>query len=315
VTDILPISVVVPTIGRPQLLRSLFDSLARCDPRASEVVVVDQSHGDEVASVVRDFAGLDTRLVRCSGRGEGLARNVGLREAHHDVVLWTDDDCTVAPDWVGRASAHMTKDPGGIVTGRVLPGSDPLSTPSFKDDPVPHDYTGDVYCFALFPNNMAVNRWLALALGGFDEWLPSAPDNDFCYRWVRAGNRLRYAPDMLVWHHDWRTPDELERLYVEYARGQGAVYAKHLRRGDLGMLRPATRDLYSGLRGLAARVVRGRPPWSDARQGVLRGLPVGLLQGWRAYGPGHDTVPGRLRRTPPPPTRERDTKTDTASDG
>jgi GT2 family glycosyltransferase len=158
---------------------------------------------------------------------------------------------------------------------------------------------------------MILNRSLSLALGGFDEWLRSAPDNDFCYRWLRAGNRLRYEPDMVVWHHDWRTPEELERLYVMYARGQGAVYAKHLRGGDLGMLVPIGRDLYAGLRGLAARVVRGRPRWSDARQGVLRGLPAGLLEGWQAYGPGGDAASGR-RATPPPADRGR---TGVVSDG
>jgi GT2 family glycosyltransferase len=220
---------------------------------------------------------------------------VGLREARHDLLLGTDDDCTVAPDWIGRAWAHLKAGPGGIVTGRVLPVGDPRAVPSTRDDAEPRDYTGDLSCFPLFPNNMALNRLMALELGGFDEGLPAAPDNDFCYRWLRAGNRLVYEPDMVVWHHDWRTSADLERLYVRYARGQGAFYAKHLRRGDFHMLRFIARDLIGGCRALASAAVRGRPRWTDPRRPMLTAMPHGLVRGWRAYAKGPDGVGDLLR--------------------
>jgi GT2 family glycosyltransferase len=289
-TEVVPVSVVVPTVGRARLVRSLVESLARCDPRADEILIVDQSEDDRVERVLFEFADIGARFVHCEGHGEGRGRNVGLREARHDLLLGTDDDCTVAPDWVGRAWAHAEAEPGGIVTGRVLPVGDPRAVPSTRDDPEPHDYTGDLSCFPLFPNNMALNRPMALELGGFDEGLPAAPDNDFCYRWLRAGNRLIYQPDMVVWHHDWRSREQLERLYVRYARGQGAFYAKHLRERDLRMLRFIARDVYGGLRSVGAAVVRSRPRWSDPRRGFLTGLPVGLIAGWRAYKPGRDSA-------------------------
>jgi GT2 family glycosyltransferase len=220
---------------------------------------------------------------------------VGLREARHDLLLGTDDDCTVAPDWVGRAWAHLDAEPRGIVTGRVLPVGDPRAVPSTRDDAEPRDYTGDLSCFPLFPNNMALRRTLALGLGGFDEGLPAAPDNDFCYRWLRDGKPLRYEPDMVVWHHDWRTSAELERLYIRYARGQGAFYAKHLRRGDFHMLRFIARDLIGGCRALASATLRGRPRWTDPRRPMLSAMPHGLVRGWRAYAKGPDGVSDLLR--------------------
>jgi hypothetical protein len=36
-----------------------------------------------------------------------------------------------------------------------------------------------------------------------------------------------------VWHHDRRTDAPIIERYREYGCGQGALYAKHLRRGDL----------------------------------------------------------------------------------
>ena len=48
----LAVSAIVPTIGRPALLAECLASLFACDPAPAEVVVVDQSGGDEVMAVV-----------------------------------------------------------------------------------------------------------------------------------------------------------------------------------------------------------------------------------------------------------------------
>jgi GT2 family glycosyltransferase len=284
--SVVPVSVVVPTIGRPRELRRCLGALAACEPSAAEILVVDQSGDPEVAAVVAESSAAGARLVPCDGRGVSRGRNVGLAAAANELVLVTDDDCTVAADWVGAAWELATRHPGAILTGRVLPVGDPAAVPSTKDDPDPREFTGEVHAGALFPNNMAVERSRVLAAGGFDERFgpaEAAEDNEFCYRWLRAGNRLRYEPSLVVYHHDWRTPGELERLYAAYARGQGFLYAKHLRRGDTTMLRWIVRDLVWALRGLASAAIRGRESWTDPRRGILRGLPGGLADGWRAF--------------------------------
>lgn len=269
------------------MLRVCLEALATCRPRSDEVLVVDQSGDPAVASVVHEFAHEGARLVPCDGRGVSLGRNVGLRHAKHEIVLVTDDDCRVADDWVGVAWRLMEADPEKIVTGRVLHVGDPRAVPSTIDDPLARDYTGEARGGVLFPNNMVVNRSLVLDEGGFDERFgpdEAAEDNEFCYRWLRAGRRLIYEPELTVWHDDWRSPEDLERLYARYARGEGFFYAKHLRQGDLRMLRFIARDLVWFLRSLASAVVKRRPRWTDHRRATLRWLPGGFVHGWRVYG-------------------------------
>lgn len=282
----LPVTVVIPTVGRPEKLRGALDSIAACRPRAREVVVVDQSGAAAVFELVARFDHVGARVVRCRGRGVSRGRNLGIRDASHDLVLITDDDCTVAEGWVATAAAAMRRVPGGIVTGRVLPVGNPLGVPSTKDDPRPFDFTGLPHGGALFPNNMALDRDAVLGFGGFDERFgpeEAAEDNEFCYRWLNAGRSIHYVPELIVWHHDWRTPKQLEELYIAYARGQGFFYAKHLYERDLRMIRWIVRDVYWALRGLAAAGVRRRPRWTDPRRGIPAGLPVGLWRGFRAY--------------------------------
>jgi GT2 family glycosyltransferase len=131
---------------------------------------------------------------------------------------------------------------------------------------------------------MACSRSRFLDLGGFDERVRLAEDNDFCYRWLRAGHRLHYDPSMLIWHHAWRTPEQLATHFRGYARGQGIFYAKHLRHGDLAVLRFVAHDLRRAARAGVARLVRGRPEWPDARLSLPLGLARGLIEGWRAFG-------------------------------
>jgi GT2 family glycosyltransferase len=285
-TGTLAVSVVIPTIGRLERLRACLESIASCDARASEVLVVDQSLTKEVSDLVDEFSPIGARLIPCETRGIPAGTNLGLRSAANDTVLVTHDDCTVDAAWIGTATRYMRDDPDMILTGRVLPGGDdPLAVASTKQVAEPHDFTGKVSSGALYPNNMALNRRLVLdELGGFDaRFERAAEDNDLSYRWLRAGRRLRYQPDLVVWHHDWRSHEDLERLYVDYWRWQGMFYAKHLRRRDLTMLRFIARDALWGAEAMVARIVRRRPRWSDWRRGIVRGLPAGLVEGWALF--------------------------------
>ena len=277
-----PVTIVLPTIGRPQLVRQCLESLARCDPPADEILVIDSSEDEAVAAVVNDSGA--ARRIAFHAPGLGNAFNRGLHEARHEVVLLTNDDCTVDQAWVERGLSHLSAGRDVIITGRVRPSGDPRVVPSTIDDPEPHEYAREV-AFVLYTQCMALRRSVLLEFGGFDGSIrPSAEDNDLSYRWLRAGRRIRYEPDFVVWHHDWRTQEELVRLYVGYGIGQGMVYGKHLRQRDVFILRHVAASLYGAARGVAARLVRGAPAQPDPRLGVLRGLPTGVVRGWRASG-------------------------------
>jgi GT2 family glycosyltransferase len=253
------------------------------------VLIVDQSGGPEVRVAAREAVEeapavpAAVRVVTCSGRGIALAMNTGLREAEHDAVLVTNDDCTVASDWAACAWRRLEDRPGVLVSGRVLPGGDGAWVPSVRDDPAPRDFTGELHFGVLYAGNMAVDRRRALELGGFDErgtFRVAAEDNDFCYRWLRAGRPLVYEPAMTVWHHDWRTETELARRWAEYARGQGALYAKHLHAGDRWIVRRVLWDLRAAAGAEIRGLLRRQPRAADDRRAALYWLPVGLLEGW-----------------------------------
>jgi GT2 family glycosyltransferase len=280
------VSVVVPTIGRTALLEQCLRSIAACRPRAGEVLVVDQSAGPEVARVIAGIGDARVRRVDCPGRGIPLAVNTGLKAARGPAVAVTHDDCTVAPDWVGAAAAALAAAPADIVTGRVSPVGDPEAVPATRDEIAPRAWSDPSDFWAILPNNMIAPREALLALGGFDERFTTAgEDLDLSFRWLYAGGVIRYEPAMRVWHHHWRSPRELRRTYVAYARGCGVFYAKNVRQRRHARL--MLRYVLSDLRHLAAGTrdaIRDRDPhWDDDRLGAMPGLFLGLAYGWRTF--------------------------------
>jgi len=114
------ITVVVCTRDRAPSLARCLASLARLDPPAAEVLVVDNAPRD--GSTREAVAATPFRYVREERPGLDNARNRGIAEARGDIIAFTDDDVEVDPRWIG-ALATAFQDPGiAGVTGRVLPG-------------------------------------------------------------------------------------------------------------------------------------------------------------------------------------------------
>ncbi|MGA8372230.1 MAG: glycosyltransferase [Acidimicrobiales bacterium] len=282
-----PASVVIPTVGRTALLMRCLASVLATDPAPSEIVVVDQSGGAEVFdATARLGAGDLLRVVPNEGRGIAKATNSGVEAVRNQTVLVTHDDCTVAADWVGQGMRLLRGQPSAIFTGRVLPPADAEYVPSTIDGKEPRDYTGRITSGVLYPANMVFDRDRMIEFGGFDEragLFVAAEDNDFCYRWLVDGHPLRFEPSLVVWHHDWRTPEQLQRTHVAYARGQGAFYAKHLLARDRRILALLRWDLIHGVRacvrGTACRIPRWKNPYREMVGSLLRGLVTEL---WRS---------------------------------
>jgi GT2 family glycosyltransferase len=278
--DRLPVSLIVPTVGRTELLRDCLRSVAAGSALPAELVLVDQSRGDAVAALIADLPSLRIRRVASGARNIAVAYNAGLHAAREEIVAVTHDDCTVAGDWLEVGVRTVAPRADLLATGRVMPDGDADLVPSCKTSEEPREYRGELEVSLLFPANMVVHRSELLAIGGFDEaFARAAEDGDLCFRWLRSGRTLRYEPAMTVWHRDWRSPEALLALNVRYAFDQGRMYAKHLWRREWGIAPFVARDAREAVRLWRCRL-RGQPvALSDWRRGLARGLFPGLVCG------------------------------------
>jgi GT2 family glycosyltransferase len=257
------LTVVVPTVGRSSLAECLA-GVVRGTVIPARVVVVDQSRTDAMLGALEAVRGLGVEIlhVRSSQRGPAAARNRGFERVETRYAAAMDDDCFPAADWAERVLVRLRKHPGTVITGRVesAEGRGQPSTIESESTAVYRSPLRDRD--PLFSGNMATEREVFEHVGPFCEQaalLPAAEDNEWGYRALRSGVPIVYAPEVSVRHLDWRTPDELEKTYRRYARGQGGFYGMYLRRRDWFIAQRAVRDL-------------GRAPWWWIR-GFVSGDP------------------------------------------
>ncbi|HKV86539.1 MAG TPA: glycosyltransferase [Candidatus Dormibacteraeota bacterium] len=266
------LSVVICTRDRPRSLKTAVASVMKALPAGSELIVVDQGEDDAVRAIVAEFDEAAVRYLRCLRRGLSAARNEGASRARNRVIVFTDDDCEVAPDWGAQWQAAFTRDVSpGVAFGEVARAEhDPAQgfVPGF--DLVPGMYGRELFKQGIgsvgMGANMALRREVWQAIGGFDESLGSgrrlaaAEDTDFAYRAVRAGYRVLHAEGPKVVHHGFRSNSEASRLVSGYMGGIAAMYMKHARCGDPYAARLFLQEGANLSRNVVVHLVKGKRP-------------------------------------------------------
>ncbi len=115
-------TVVIPTLNEEKNIKKVLDNLQNQTVR-SKVIVVDGGSRDRTVEIARSY---DVEvIVRPSS--VGLARHIGTVKASTPLVLHTDADARLPPEWV-ESHVHRLKK-WKVVTGSVLlPAYSPLAS-------------------------------------------------------------------------------------------------------------------------------------------------------------------------------------------
>lgn len=265
------VTVCIATRDRGDQIAATLRSIIKSQFTDWDAVIVDQSEADDTRDAVMRTVGEDSRFryLRSRSAGSSVARNAALAEARGPLVACTDDDCEVAPDWLGRLEGYFRADADvGMIYGAVLPGPhDPrcgfISTypvPRFKRIATPWLRWQERGIGA----NMAFRLDAVRMVGGFDDVLGAGGplcaglDFDLTYRMLKGGFAVLNVPDAVVIHHGFRPWSVGSSLMYGVGIGVGATYMKHLRLGDVAAL---PTFLIEGLRCISWRRVllaRGR---------------------------------------------------------
>lgn len=244
--DRLPkISIIIATRNRQSSLQKALLSLSglkygrdRC-----EIIVVDDDSDDGTENSVITMKPLLPYAVRYhklkEHKGPAAARNVGIRMATGDIVVFNDDDCLFPEDWLSLLVAPFDSPDVGVVGG---PDVAPEES-SFFSKCVDYLFTSFIGTGGLrrgnrlrvgryYPKscNMAILRRAIHEVGGFDESFDTGEDIELGYRIEKAGYQITWAEKAFVWH---KRRDNL-RAYLRKIYGIG--YARVVlgrKHGDL----------------------------------------------------------------------------------
>ncbi|MBV9087228.1 MAG: glycosyltransferase family 2 protein [Acidobacteriaceae bacterium] len=245
-----PISVVVCTRDRANLLERSLESLRHLDYPEYEVVVVDNCSRDPEVARVIDRAGF--RYIREERPGLDWARNRGIAAARYNIIAFIDDDAIASPMWlrgIARGFQHLEV---MVVTGQILPAeldteaqllfewyggmSKGMKAWSFNAAALHPQRLFAAHDFGVGAN-MAFRRQVLERVGMFDTMLdagtPSsgAGDLDMFHRVLAAGLTIRYEPEALVRHRHRRSYAGLRRQLRDNGKSYGVFLIKAWRAG------------------------------------------------------------------------------------
>jgi glycosyltransferase involved in cell wall biosynthesis len=283
------LSVVIPCRNAAETLGEQLEALTRQSFRASwEVVVVDDGSTDGTRAVASSFGERLALVVVDAGDGHhspARARNVGVRAAHGERILFCDADDVVDDGW-GSALERALDEHGFVCARRDLQRlNSALVIESNRDVPDgPIRWWGDEFLEYTAGCVLGVRRGVHEAIGGFDESFRGlGEDFDYCWRvQLETGESLFLVPEAVV-HYRLRVG---LRPAFRQARNYGAanvsVYAKW--RDDLSV--PASQwragfwawvHVLADLRRVRTRGRFGRWVWE-------LGLLVGYAEASRRMG-------------------------------
>ncbi|MHB8636593.1 MAG: glycosyltransferase family 2 protein [Fimbriimonadaceae bacterium] len=211
-----PITVLVPSYGRPAELVSCLSGLATQTWEPHQVVVVIRESDSETVKIVGSFKfpRLPLSVVYVTRPGVVHAMNEGLKVATGDIVALTDDDAIPDADWLDRIASHLADRSVSAVGGRdILPWAWAQRTHKVvgritfygKHIGNHHCGTGTARDVDVLKGvNCAFRRELLMEFG-FDERLRGVGaqvgwEKAICLALRRGGRRIVYDPAITVQH-------------------------------------------------------------------------------------------------------------------
>jgi len=294
------VDIVISTYARGDMIDGTVADIRRNSHANFTLWVLDQSEDDYTERCVLRHAAEDARVIyrRAPLRGLTATRNYGTNLGTAPYILFTNDDCRVAVDWIEKLVAELTHPETWMVFGRVLRGERPAMAGAPQSDEVvvavkPSEerevYRGHRFNLGFgHGHNMGVRRERFIQLGGFDEFLSGGPlgawdERDIGYRVLRLGGTIVYSPEPVVYHCHWQKWEGVQRSYRNYGIGAGASVAKYMRSGDTAAIYLLLEwALSQGVRQVVSGIFKWRK-WGK----ILIGLSqifypwVGLLRGLR----------------------------------
>ena len=208
------VSIVIPTTGNVKFIRGLVKSVIELDyPKEKfELILIGDSPTKfiEKHSKIASDAGVNT-IVEYNPVAAGKKRNIGSEMSKGSLIAFTDDDTILKNDWIKNAIKHLKENedyvgvggpnytpkeelPFAKAVGRIFGSKFLFSFRYTIGHAKAKEITHNPTC------NYIIKRKIVNEIKFHDTLWPGE-DAEFDIRVIKAGYKILYAPDVVVWHH------------------------------------------------------------------------------------------------------------------
>ncbi len=260
------VSVIIPVYNRANVIGGCLDSLMEQSYPSEkiEIIIADDGSTDHIKDVAHKYP---VKLVRQPHTGMPAARNLGIKHASGEIIVFFDDDTIVDKDWIKSAVEVYAKyDNVGGVTGKIkdvplqkikkgifgkimkvyakvfgisgffvaLDGIGEVLPTGFTVTNF-HEVEKECKVEILSGCNMSFHKKAMEEVGLFDnEYIAYYDDHDYSCRVSKKGYNLYATPKALVDH--LVTPvnrEELHRVKYHQLLSQKSFFYKNVYEGSL----------------------------------------------------------------------------------
>lgn len=228
------VSVIVPVKDQPAELQECLDSLRALDyPRDRlEVIVIDDGSRERVSEQVHDPQAAILRLEE--SRGPAAARNLGVQNAHGEVMAFLDADCTANVDWLRSLLPFLEIERIGGVGGFVASYFDAGQLDRYEAVASSLNmgrrllFQNEASANFYVPTcNFMVRREVFCQIGGFNDTLRVGEDVDFCWRMRSQDCDLLYLPFGAVAHKHRNQLSRMLKRRFTYGTSEAVLASLH----------------------------------------------------------------------------------------
>jgi GT2 family glycosyltransferase len=267
------LSIVIATLGRPILIRTLESLLAAKGIDQAEILVIGIIPDGAVSNALASLMSANARIrhipIVFESGDMSRKRNEGIEKSLAPIIAFTDDDVVVAPDWPSKVLEPFEDEKVGLVSGpSLVPDDAPLMTrlvgitlASKAAGYVANRYLRkgtefvDMNWSSVIGCNMSYRRSCLESIGRFDPRFGPGDDLLASFKVYRLGLRAMLHPGAFLYHY----PRSTLRGFWRQITGYGAVRIRLLRQGvplEHSTLVPAVWVLSLVILGIGAFVSR-----------------------------------------------------------
>jgi len=228
-SELLPISVIVPHHNRSNLIGIAIESIWRQTMQPAEVIIVDDGSFPEHRDALAKFSAGRTSIIYLDkAQGPAHARNVGIEAATQDWIAFLDDDDEWLPGKLERQWKTLRGDESlaGVASAMTVVSDDGPNWLLVSHSPPIMTLAAALIGTVAMLQTTIVRTSVVRALRGFEAAFVPFEDKEFWIRLTAAGYRVYYDREPLAVLNR-RSGKRLTAQWRRYTLAQFIVIAKH----------------------------------------------------------------------------------------
>ena len=229
-------SIVIPTYNKNVVLMHCLEALCHqsVDKAIFEVLIVNDGGNNEISEIIGLFKNrLNLRYFYQKNKGPAAARNLGIKNAKGDIILFLDDDSLPKIDWLENViqAWKIFSDYDGIGGYTLSETTDNIYCRVNSDffNWYLDLYADDKLHPFLVTCNAGYRKRILSRIDNFDERFKKASgeDRDLNIKISKIGGKLRLDKKILVYHDKDLTFLTFAKKHYNYGKAAYKIYMKY----------------------------------------------------------------------------------------